>query len=366
MTQPRLHFLWVLSILGFASANVIANEDDVDAFNAAYTAYNRHANNAEHELALPHAEHAYEIGQRIFDENSLDLAKLVYNYGSMLIKGGRPDDAKLPLTEALNYYESLYGQYDGELIPTLTALAQISSGRPNRSDKVEYYKRAAEIFRKRGDTEGRSFAMFALKAGVDIMKSSSSPHAESLLLDSYAAIVTAEGERGYDTGTVAMALGEYYFGQRSYRAAEDNLQLALDSISERFPKMIMSEFKIHVLLSQLYKETGREREASQHLRASRKMRPMFRDEPPRSLYRQIPEYPEVALQQGIEGHVDLLVTIDRYGLVKKVETVQVEGHDTFEVEAIRAVTRSIYWPGASRGRIKSIKDMPIRINFAIN
>ena len=367
LIRNRLPRFSVITLLLTTFTFVFGDElDAVDAFNSAYSAYSEHATKFEYELALPHALVAYEIGQRIFDDDHANRPRLAYNYGSTLIEVGLSNEAQIPLSEALNRYERMYGEDSAELIPTLMALGEVSGSRGAPEEKIKHYRRATKLFETHGDTNSIEYSILLFKAGRDIVTKTGSEHAERFLLEAYAANSRSLGDGHFSTGTIAMWLGEFYYRNRSYGDAEKYLKTALLIIGEPFPRMTMGEFKISVLLSKLYQETDEGRNASKYSRISRRMQPIYEDEPPSILYRHMPHYPAEAFQDGIEGYVDLVLKIDRNGMVETVEVVNVEGHESFEAEAIDSATRSVYWPGASGGRRVAVEELAVRIIFSMD
>jgi protein TonB len=80
------------------------------------------------------------------------------------------------------------------------------------------------------------------------------------------------------------------------------------------------------------------------------LRPREPDRKPAAVYAPRPEYPVVAQQRGIEGHVTLRLHIGADGKVDDVKVVECRGHVSFKRAAVRAVERWRFSPATQAGR----------------
>ena len=83
------------------------------------------------------------------------------------------------------------------------------------------------------------------------------------------------------------------------------------------------------------------------------------------LVRVDPNYPPRALQQRIEGHVDLRFTITQVGTTAEVEVMRSDPPYIFDREAVRAVRKYRYNPKIENGSPVSRPGQTIRIQFTL-
>jgi len=76
--------------------------------------------------------------------------------------------------------------------------------------------------------------------------------------------------------------------------------------------------------------------------------------------RVVPEYPEKLKEEGIEGEVMLMITIDERGRVVDV-AVKHSDHPLFSQAAVEAIKKCIFTPAARRGKPVAVElDIPIK------
>ena len=78
----------LLLVVAMLSAFVVIADEaaDLEAFNAAYSAYQEYADQKDFNRATPEAKVAYELSQQIFGLEHQNTASLAYNYGLALIE----------------------------------------------------------------------------------------------------------------------------------------------------------------------------------------------------------------------------------------------------------------------------------------
>ncbi len=78
-----------------------------------------------------------------------------------------------------------------------------------------------------------------------------------------------------------------------------------------------------------------------------------------------PNYPPRALQQGIEGYVDLSITITSVGTTSNVEVTRSVPPYVFDREAIRAVRRGRYNPNLAQSSGIARTSESVRLEFEL-
>lgn len=74
------------------------------------------------------------------------------------------------------------------------------------------------------------------------------------------------------------------------------------------------------------------------------------DRPPEVVSKVAPTYPDRALDRALEGWVDLLLVVDRDGVVRELEVVDADPAGVFEDAATAAVWQWRYTPAVYQGR----------------
>jgi protein TonB len=80
------------------------------------------------------------------------------------------------------------------------------------------------------------------------------------------------------------------------------------------------------------------------------------------IHRVNPDYPSAAKKDGIEGSIDLDVTVSQLGVVKDVSVVQSNPPDVFDKSALTAVHRWKYDPRFEDG-LPVEAHVKVRLNF---
>jgi protein TonB len=82
------------------------------------------------------------------------------------------------------------------------------------------------------------------------------------------------------------------------------------------------------------------------------------DQPPVPIHTVAPRYPDLARQAGIEGVVNVLVTIDEKGRVVNAINVSTDANPLLVQPAIEAARKWLFTPAKQR-------DVPVRVNYLI-
>jgi TonB family protein len=77
--------------------------------------------------------------------------------------------------------------------------------------------------------------------------------------------------------------------------------------------------------------------------------PQMMDQAPRILKGKSPEYPQRALERGLEASLVVLITIDTLGRVTQVDVEKSGGRD-FDPEVVRSVRQLVFQPPIRNGK----------------
>jgi protein TonB len=82
------------------------------------------------------------------------------------------------------------------------------------------------------------------------------------------------------------------------------------------------------------------------------------DQPPVPIHTVAPRYPDLARQAGIEGVVNVLVTIDEKGRVVNAINVSTDANPLLVQPALEAARKWLFTPAKQR-------DIPVKVNYLI-
>ena len=115
-------FVLFFSLFSFAQGDSLSRNENIKLFNEAQECYRKAATHHRVE-AMDCAKRSLEIGQFLFEPESLNIAALTYNYGLAVkaFNGRERSDGQLPgagttnnsnqiLQNALVLYEGVYGE----------------------------------------------------------------------------------------------------------------------------------------------------------------------------------------------------------------------------------------------------------------
>ena len=86
---------------------------------------------------------------------------------------------------------------------------------------------------------------------------------------------------------------------------------------------------------------------------------------PTALYPIKPGYPDKGAEQGVEGHVVLLLLIDEAGVVKEPSVVEASPEGVFEESALSAFREARFAPAQKNGRAVKSRVL-IRVSYELN
>lgn len=337
----------------------------VDSFNATYQAYKAAVTEGNYERAVVEAKRAYNIGKEIFDEQSPNPPMLAFNYGALLSQVGNLQAAKPVLEDALDMYESRYGDDAVELIPTLMELGDASANASRSRTQRKLYDRALKLAGRHYGKDSRKYGELSLTAGRGMLGGVHATDARGYLTEAHDILMKAAGPNDPDTGLAAFSLGRLELARRKNKSAQTYFVSALASFEDPEKPASPIEMSTHAFLIRTYQELGQPEKADAHCRAIGRMTPADDDQEYFPLYRVAPGYPMEALRQGVQGYVEFEFTVDDTGTVRDVRTVKLVGHQAFEAAAKSAITQFRYAPRFVDGQPVATAAVQSRISFAI-
>lgn len=327
-----------------------ANKESISLFKQNYASYTSCKEDSE-AVCSCEAEAAYEAGQKVFKEDSKNLALLLANYGheKMLEKCKKnPEKALVLLKQAKELTERAFGKQSQEKLSVLKDMSFAAmdldvSGR----EKVHYGNRAVSLSKDINGENSLAHALVMSEVGMHHLLATglgrAKVNSEKYLL---AAQEILDRELGVDhimTGNNAFNLGKFY------RAADEkekalvyfNQALTAFDITQGRNKMALT---VRGFLVALYEELDKSELATAHLQAIGAASPSVATEEFFPVYKRAPEYPESAANRGDEGAVVVEYTVDKDGRVKDPKVVYREGSEEFIEPSVEAAKKFRYAP----------------------
>jgi len=144
-------------------------------------------------------------------------------------------------------------------------------------------------------------------------------------------------------GLSALQLARLEFAKNRYDDAKTHLLAALKTFEDPDRPSTSIEMSTHAWLVSVYEELGESEAATAHCQAIGRMTPQNDDQEYLPLFRKEPRYPEIALDRGKEGYVDVRFTVDHEGIVRIPKVV--DGDSWFDSSSLEAVKS---WRNAPR------------------
>lgn len=326
-------------------------------FDKAYAIYQKHADNREWEQALTSAEDAYYLGVKAFGRESINTGNLGFNYGRLLNRFERFEDAQEVLLSTLHVYEGQYGSDSTRLIDVLVELGKASWSPQYEDTSLAYFERAASLAR---GLEPMPRAMIEMLIGLFLSNEVESPGAVPFLERAHESYLRLVGASDVRTAIAQMQLAKWKLVGGQFKAALDMLRSPL-AVFVAAPENRGLEMATRAYMVQALERLGRRDEATEHCLEIGRMssREIFLP-----LTRVQPVYPPSALKRGQSGWVVVEFTVDEEGYVR-LARVAVSSSDLFNDAAIAAAEQFRYAPRFENGKPVETAGVQNRITFDI-
>ncbi len=370
------------ALLLLASFAVAAVDADIELFDVAHQEYLAAVDSGDTELAITSAKTALDIGSRIVGTGDPDFARLLYHYGDALVNGGRADEGRSFLIQAIDELINTSGKQSPELVAVYISMATASAGFGNEAEQLKWYKRALKVTSSNFGKDSVDYANLAYRTATSVLDESESPIGEKYLKQALAIFETEFGASSKEVGYANYGLGRIAFFRRDSREVTEYLLQALSSFDGDGPADQEQRLKIHAMLVQAYEALDESDNATSHCVAIGRENQLAPDQDFVPLFVISPQYPHTQLRNGVEGHVVLSFTVDEFGFVKDAEVVETRSvptgrrsfrssfrdpveHQSFEASALAALQRYRYAPRFVDGVAVPTEGVTTRTNFRI-
>ena len=312
-----LHVALLLVSLPISPAFAQGDQSDLQAFNAAYTAYKQHAEAGSFGEAAGYARTAFQAGSRLFGEDSDELPQLAFNYGAMLTRSGDPAGAHDVLSQAAELTERRHGKNSVRLVPILMELGRVADQRFESRVMVRSFDRALKLSARHFGDDSERFGNAARDASTSLLRHAEFRKAEKYLERAHAALKSSLGGRHEAVRQVAYDLASLNFQDRNLTRSESWLSDMLDSYATSPGEMTDLELDARKLLIAVHEETDNsDRATVQCLRIARARDPEAA-RTPLLLYQDDRGFnPAIALGLAGGGEATVSYTVDARGYVR--------------------------------------------------
>ncbi|MEZ9234562.1 MULTISPECIES: TonB family protein [Shewanella] len=330
-----------------------------EEFKQAYDAYNVAFKAGNTQQAAQAAQQAYDLGQHIYGETSIDTTNLGFNLAIALSNNKQHEDAAPYYEQTLEQYKKHYGEDSVQLVDPLLTYADktkdlklakglLSKARKIASDSEQpilYAHTLSASYSKLVQTkyDKKQVRKYILQA--------KEIYSELLPMDS-----TVLVNSRFESSAVYLANKKY-----------DQAEIELLEVIKQYQMLDYShpyELAAHARLVTLYSQKNKAEQATEHCLAIGSMKPWSQEQQQTPIYRVNPNYPISKARSGVEGMVVLSFTVNEQGFVSEPEIVNSTGGKAFEDESIKVLEQWRYAPKFEDG--KPVKaETRVRLDFTL-
>ena len=300
--------LFLLAITPVVTAQSTA---DLQDFNAAYLQWGNTLE-SNPDIAREAAGRAYELGRKIFGEESERTAVLAINYANLLPEETQTQDY---LDAAVTIYQSIFGFGSVAMIDPLMRLGRSLADTEKFHLATAYYQRALQLAVTHQGEE-------STKAGEIQLELGSIALIEGDIDDAFSRLQTAQQilQQFSDTGSLSnlartkLLLGDYYLNSRQYQQALLPLLQALNILAA-YPNADVT-LRNRIALITAYENLGLQDQATEHCLAVGANWQVGNGEFLTPLYAVLPGAEQGVGTAGEEYAVRLSFTVDAEGYVR--------------------------------------------------
>jgi TonB family protein len=355
----------ILIVLSGNGISLAGQNEDMAAFDLAYTQYEEYYSQGALSQSVQAAERAYQLGERLFGAKSEDFANLAYNYANNLSQLGNFEDSIAVYSDSLKAFEAVHGKNSMELAPALMGLGHASAYMNNNRTMKKSFNRVLKLAEKSFGKNSAEFGWYSVKAGVDILNLAEDRTGEKHLRTGFKALQSTLGEGHARTGFAAYHLGTHELAGEDFESARDYFLSTLNSFENPWEPQNRLQLSTHALLIHAYEELGERDKATRHCLAIGRMTPFESNQDYFPIYKVAPRYSNKAINRGSEGFVTLEFTVDESGFIQNPVMVASEGHKDFEKAAYEAAGMYRYAPRFVDGSPVSVDGVQNRFTFSL-
>ena len=336
------------------------SQADIIAYNESIDAYAEAARNHELERALSAARKALELGEKLSAVTPDESAKMALNIARIYVNLRKKEEAYAMYDRTIMHLTAAYGEHSREHFVPLQEHITFAIHLYDTDEAKAKFSDLSEVVTRNFDFPSKERALFALTEARLIRRQILSleipasgrnrTKIRDLMTKAFEDYLEVNDEVG--CGEARFALGKFEMEARRNNKA---LEYLLEAVAHFDAAQLSSGdhrlLQSHTYIAQLYLLKGKGKKATPHIQyVGRHQGDIDRDDVV-PLFRVAPKYPQLAIQRGLEGWVQLEFTITTSGTVTEIVVKDSDPPKIFDKAAKKAISKWRYAPKAINGKL---------------
>jgi tetratricopeptide (TPR) repeat protein len=289
-------------------------------FDAAVKEYKELAKEYAFDEQVEVSGHILKMAHELYSDDPGALGLYTLEHGSARYRAGDYDGSRRHFESALRLYEKAHGEESIETATVLVRLARVSGA--DQKKPLTYYRRALKIAEQELGPDSAKYATWLANVADRLIGLGEYSQAEKYLKQARLLYEKHEGPGSRGTGRVESLLGSTYSRRRKHKKAAPHYEKALKIYSGNSEADKQWRVFLRWELIKTY-ELARESDlATEHAVALGNELSNMPNRELAPVYRALPKYPAELLRIGIEGYVDIELTVDEEGRVQNPVVIE--------------------------------------------
>ncbi|PCI34469.1 MAG: hypothetical protein COB54_01410 [Alphaproteobacteria bacterium] len=330
---------------------------------ALFKAYKASLKAGDTEGALKSAKQMHALTPVVYGKVSKTHATAAFNLAQLsTVLNHRKDTARY-YQEHLDILDALKVQKNDRYLAKLGLLAGAYMKIHKADEAIKYGRRALGLAKELNVSDD-IVAAFELNLGSYYYNSYGMGNkAKRQFKKAYELYSQLYGEDHIKTAQALFWLAKIDVGFKKNRRAAEKFENVLDIYNKELPAGDDAILQTHAFLVNVYEKMGDKEKSTEHCIAVATERPLDFDRELDALYKISPKYPYSAQKDGRQGHIIAEFTVDEFGQVKDIKTLEGKNIRTFEKSAHKALSQFRYAPSIVDGKRVETKGVLHKITF---
>lgn len=350
--MSRLFFVLLSAGIILMPPLVFADEgaDQEEQVLTLYKNYRAKLIEGDTEQALKFAEQMYALTPEVYGKISKTYAMATFNLAQMndLLRDYIAS-AKL-YQEHIDILDELKTSHDERYLGKLEFLSEAYS-KANNSDKAIKYGQKALKLAKGLKLADEELAEYELMLGNYYYFSRNKGNsAKRHFNKAFELFSKSYGEHHIETVRAIFWQATFNLGAKKYSRAADKFETVLNIYKRELNPGHDKILQIHIFLVNVYEKMGEKDKSTEHCIAVAVERPTDFDREIDPLYKVSPKYPQRGATSFKQGYIISEFTVDEFGQVKDIKTLEGKNIKFFEKSAHNALSQFRYAPSIKDGK----------------
>lgn len=362
MSRLFIIILSVIVILMPVSAHTDAGVDQKRQTLSLFKQYKAALKAQNNEDALKLAEQMYVLTPKVYGKISKTHATVTFNLAQMSELLHHRGDAARYYQEHIDILDALQVPKDEIYVMKSGLLAQAYLA-INELDEATKYGRQALIIAKKLKLDDKLLAEYNLLLGIYYYRTyGKGKLAKKYLNKAYNLFSITYGEAHIKTALAMFWQAKLDMGVKKNARAAKRFEQVLDIYKTVLPAGDDTILQVHAFLVNIYERMGKKEKSTEHCIAVATERPLDFDREIDPLYKVLPIYP----QSRRDGYIIAEFTVDKFGQVKDIKTLEGENVKIFEKNAHKALSQFRYAPRIKDGKLVKTEGVKHKVRFTFD